>query len=138
MTAKFLAPMLASALLGVAPLAANDVIFLEGRIQLPDGGAVNRAADIRLTCKGAEPSRQTTTGKNGKFFLKVERDEFNHIARLMSTTTAREFNDGSIATNSCSIEAVLPGYESSTVDLSGFVITKDLRLPEIVLKPKAK
>ena len=30
--------------------------------------------------------RQSVTNKKGEFNLKVERDEFNHVARALSTT----------------------------------------------------
>ena len=117
------------------PLAANDIVYLQGLVRMHDGAAPGKSAEILLQCPGADPVRQTTAGKNGKFYLKVERDDFNHVARALPST-ATDVGGGSEAGN-CSIAAALKGYESSSIDLASFVIGKDLKLPPITLKAKA-
>jgi hypothetical protein len=115
------------------PLAANDVVFLHGKVSMEDGSAPGKSAGILLQCKGSDPIRQTNAGKNGSFYLKVERDEFNHVARALPTTTT-DVGDAGMAGN-CVIAADLKGYDSTTIDLSSFVIGKDLSLPKLILKP---
>ncbi len=116
-----------------APLAANDVVFLHGQVSLENGSPPGKSVSILLRCKGADPVRQTNAGKNGSFYLKVERDEFNHVARALPTTTT-EVGDAGMAGN-CAIAADLKGYDSTSVDLSNFTIPKDLALPKLILKP---
>src|SRR5690349_4932243 len=117
------------------PLAANDIVYLEGHVKMQDGSAPGRAVEIELSCKGADPVRQTNAGKNGKYFLKVERDEFNHVARALPATATDV--GGSITTaGNCAVVAKLEGYESSSIDLSNFTIGKDLKLPDLVLRSR--
>lgn len=116
------------------PLAANDIVYLQGQVRMQDGSAPGKSAEIMLQCPGADPVRQTAAGKNGKFYLKVERDDFNHVARALPST-ATDVGGGSEAGN-CSIAAELKGYDSSRIDLASFVIGKDLKLPPLTLKPK--
>jgi len=118
-----------------ASLAANDIVYLQGQVRMQDGSAPGRSAVIALACPGADAVRQTTAGKNGKFFLKVERDDFNHIARALPATATDV--GGSGEAGNCSILAQLDGYDSSRIDLATFIIGKDLKLPPLVLKPKA-
>lgn len=125
--------LLLAAILCVVPLAANDVVFLHGKVSMEDGSAPGKSAGILLRCKGSDPIRQTNAGKNGSFYLKVERDEFNHIARALPTTTT-DVGDAGMSGN-CVIEADLKGYDSTSIDLSSFVIPKDLTLPKLTLKP---
>jgi hypothetical protein len=113
-------------------LAANDVVYLHGKVQLMDGSAPGRSAIIQLTCKGADPVRLTNSGKNGSYYLRVERDDFNHVARSLPATTTDV--GGGTPTGSCALRAVVDGYESSTVDFSNYTIGKDLQLPKITLK----
>src|SRR5579863_7617982 len=115
------------------PLLGNDVVFLHGQVNLEDGSAPGKSVSIMLRCNGNDPVRQTNTGKNGSFYLKVERDEFNHIARALPTTTT-DVGDAGLAGN-CFLAADLKGYDSTSIDLSSFVIGKDLKLPKLVLKP---
>ncbi len=116
------------------PLLANDVVFLHGQVSLEDGSAPGKSVSILLRCNGREPVRQTNAGKNGSFFLKVERDDFNHIARALPTTTT-DVGDPGLA-GSCSLMADLKGYDSTSIDLSSFVIGKDLKLPKLILKQR--
>ncbi|HLK69501.1 MAG TPA: hypothetical protein VKU19_38995 [Bryobacteraceae bacterium] len=89
-----------------------------------------------MSCPGAAPVRQTTTNKKGGYFLKVERDEFNHVARALPSTSM-DVNDQPMA-GSCRLIAVLAGYQSSEINLNTFTIGKDLKLPELILTPDAK
>lgn len=125
--------LLLAAIVLAAPLAANDIVFLNGQVSLEDGSAPGKSVTILLRCKGFDPVRQTNAGKNGRFYLKVERDEFNHIARALPSTTT-DVGDAGMAGN-CAIAADLKGYDSTSVDLSNFVIGKDLALPKLILKP---
>ena len=119
----------------VCPAFANDVIFLNGHVKLTDGAVPGRSVEIQLSCKGADrPVRQTMTNKKGAFYLKVERDEFNHVARSLPTA-AMDFSSEPMA-GSCQLIAALAGYTSSAIDLATFTIGKDLKLPELVLTPK--
>jgi hypothetical protein len=119
----------------VLALRANDVVYLQGQVRMQDGAAPGRSVTIVLNCPGADPARQTTAGKNGKFYLKVERDDFNHVARALPATATEVGQTGTEA-GGCAIAAQLEGYDSSSIDLSTFTIGKDLKLPAIVLRPK--
>jgi len=122
-------------LLAAAPLFANDVVYLGGRVRLVDGAAPGRSVEIQLSCPGADHAvRQVMTNKKGKFFLKAERDEFNHVARALPTTALDAEND-SYAGN-CKVVAALAGYTSSSIDLASFTIGKDLKLPDLILTPQ--
>jgi hypothetical protein len=120
----------------VSGVFANDVTYLNGRVRLQDGAAPGHVVEIKLSCPGADPIRQTTTNKKGGFFLKVERDEFNHVARALPSFSM-DIQDGSMA-GSCRLVAVLPGYQSSEINLATFTIGKDLKLPELVLTPRSR
>lgn len=125
--------LLLVATLLVLPLAANDVVFLHGQVTMEDGSAPGKSVSIVLRCNGVDPVRQTNTGKNGKYYLKVERDEFNHVARALPTTTT-DVGDAGLA-GSCELGADLKGYDSSAISFSNYTIGKDLALPKLVLKP---
>src|SRR5271157_1548558 len=118
-----------------ASLAANDIVYLHGKVQLADGSGPGRNATIQLSCKGSDPVRLTNSGKNGSYYIKVERDEFNHVARSLPAT-ATDVGGGTALAGACVLRAALAGYESSTVDFSDFTIGKDLQLPQITLKKK--
>jgi tetratricopeptide (TPR) repeat protein len=126
--------ILCTALLLAAPLAANDIVFLHGQVTMADGSPPGKSVSILLRCRGADPVRQTNAGKNGKFFLKVERDDFNHVARALPATMTDVGNAG--LSGNCAIVADLKGYESTSIDLSSFTIPKDLALPKLILKPQ--
>jgi hypothetical protein len=117
------------------PLAANDIVYLQGQVRRQDGSAPGRSAVIVLACPGADPVRQTTAGKNGKFYLKVERDDFNHVARALPATATDV--GGSGQAGNCAIAAQLEGYDSSRIELANFTIGKDLKLPPLVIKPNS-
>jgi len=123
----------AAALLAAAlPLAANDVIFLHGQVEMADGSRPGKSVEIKLSCGGAEPVRQTVTDKKGAYNLRVERDEFNHVARALPATAT----DVGGPAGPCAILAVQKGYESNRIDLGSYTIPKDLGLPKLVLKAK--
>ena len=127
---------MAACMLGVAArLLANDVVYLRGHVQMQDGSAPGRSVVIQLSCKGADPVRLTTAGKKGDFNMKVERDEFNHIARSLPANATDVSNATSYA-GPCTVKASLDGYESTGISLSDFTIPQDLRLPNLVLKAK--
>lgn len=114
-------------------LSANDIVYLHGKVQMADGSNPGRSSTIQLSCKGSDPVRLTNAGKNGSFYIKVERDEFNHVARSLPAT-ATDFSGASTLSGPCVLKADLPGYESTTVDFSNFTIGKDLQIPKITLK----
>lgn len=117
-------------------LSANDIVYLHGRIVLPDGTAPGRSAIVETQCRGVDPVKQTVAGKDGRFNWKVERDDFNHIARSLPATTT-DLDAGGVLSGACELRAVLKGYESSAIDLRDFTIGKDLKLPDLVIKAKA-
>ena len=122
--------------IAAAPAWANDVVYLGGRVHLDSGAAPGHAVEIQLKCKGADHAvRQAMTNKKGNYYLKVERDEFNHVARALPTT-ALDVNNEPYA-GGCEVIGALEGYTSSSIDLATFTIGKDLKLPELVLTPKA-
>lgn len=129
--------MLWTAVLLAGSLWANDIVFLKGRVVLDGGGAPGKTVDIELDCRGSEPVRQTNAGKNGNYYLKVERDEFNHIARALPAT-ATDVGDSGGVSGSCGLRGKLKGYKSNEIDLTNFVIGKDLKLPDLVLKAEKK
>ena len=118
------------------PLLANDIVYLHGRIVLAGGAAPGKSAIVEVHCRGVDPVKQTVAGKDGKFNWKVERDDFNHIARALPAATT-DVGDGGVLSGACELRASLKGYESSAIDLRDFVIAKDLMLPDLVLKVKA-
>jgi hypothetical protein len=124
-------------LLAASPLFAVDTVFLRGMVKLPDGAAPGKGVDIMLVCGGANPVRMLSTGKNGVFNLKVERDDFSHIARALPTT-AMALSDSTTYTGRCVLKGALKGYDSSSIDLGSFTIGKDLKLPDLVLSPATK
>jgi hypothetical protein len=114
------------------PLIANDVIYLHGQVQMAEGGQPGRTVEIKLACGAAQPVRQTVTDKKGRYNLKVERDEFNHVARALPAT-AMEIGERSFS-GQCTVIAVLTGYQSNRIDLATYTIPEDLTLPKLVLK----
>ena len=120
----------------IPALHANDVIFLNGRARLQDGAVPAKSVEVQLSCVGADHDvRQSMTDKKGEFYLRVERDEFNHVARALPTTAMGVGND--MPGSACKVIGALKGYTSSTVDLASFTIGKDLRLPDLILTPVA-
>jgi hypothetical protein len=115
-----------------APMLANDVIYLGGRVRLEGGAEPGHSVEIQLSCPGADhPIRQVVTNKKGTYFLKVERDEFNHVARALPATAMDVQND--INAGACKVIGGLQGYTSSAIDLASFTIGKDLKLPDLIL-----
>ncbi len=129
-------PLAAALLAAALPLAANDVIFLHGQVEMADGSAPGRTVEIQLSCGGAEPARQTVTNKKGAYNLRVERDDFNHIARALPTTTTAMGDSG--VPGACVLMAGLKGYTSNRIDLTNFTIGQDLALPKLVLRTAAE
>jgi hypothetical protein len=76
------------------------------------------------------------TGKDGKYHLKVERDEFDHVVRSLSATTVDM--GGGAAPGACRVVAGLRGYESTGIELGKVLIGKNLSLPDLVLTPRPK
>ena len=126
---------LAMLVLAAAPLAANDVTYLNGQVHLEGGAPAGKSVEIQLACAGSDHAvRQTMTNKKGAFFLKVERDEFNHVARALPPTSV-DVSSEPLAGN-CRLIAALPGYTSSSINLGTFTIGKDLKLPDLILTPQ--
>jgi len=116
------------------PVASNDIVYLNGHVRLQNGSAPGRLVEIKLSCPGGDAVRQTVTNKKGGYFLKVERDEFNHVARALPSFSMDIQNEP--FAGSCRLIAVLSGYESSEINLAAFTIGQDLKLPELVLTPR--
>ena len=116
-------------------MAANDIVYLHGKVQLPDGSKPGRSAVIELSCKGSDPVRLTNSGKNGSYYIKVERDEFNHVARSLPAT-ATDVNDATSLSGPCVLRAAIAGYGSTDVDFTNFTIGKDLQVPSITVKKR--
>jgi hypothetical protein len=114
---------------------ANDIVYLHGKVQMADGAAPGRSVEIQLSCKGSDPVRLTNSGKNGSYYIKVERDEFNHVARSLPATAA-DFGSATTLSGPCVLRGMTQGYESSIVDFVNFTIEKDLRIPVITLTKK--
>jgi hypothetical protein len=123
--------------LAAIPLFAVDTVYLRGQVKMADGSAPGKGVDIELECRGSEPARMLTTGKNGVFNLKAERDEFNHIARALPTSSMA-MGDGTSYTGPCVLKAALKGYDSSSINLNNFTIGKDNKLPDLQLSPKSQ
>ena len=124
------------ALAAALTLAAVDTVYLRGQVKLENGGAPPKSADIQLVCRGADPVRMVTADKKGIYNLKAERDEFNHIARALPTS-AMALSDSTSVTGPCVLKASLKGYDSSSIELNNFTIGKDMKLPDLLLKPRA-
>jgi hypothetical protein len=121
--------------LAAIPLLGVDTVYLRGQVKLPDGAAPGKGVDIMLVCGGADAVRMLTTGKNGVFNLKAERDDFNRIARALPTT-GMALSENTSYTGPCVLKAALKGYDSSSIDLAKFTIGQDLKLPDLTLSPK--
>jgi hypothetical protein len=118
------------------PMPANETAFLNGQVRLQDGSAPGHSVEIQLSCRGADhPIRQTMSNKNGKYYLKVERDEFNHVARALSTPSVELGNEP--PASSCQVIAALAGFTSSAIDLATFTIGTDLKLPDLILTKRS-
>jgi hypothetical protein len=128
---------IAAAVWAALPLAAIDTVYLRGQVKMQDGSAPGHSVDIQMNCKGAEPVRMVATDKKGAFNLKAERDDFNHIARALPTTGMALSSETSSYTGPCVLVGKMKGYDSSSVDLGSFIIGKDMKLPDLVLKPQA-
>jgi hypothetical protein len=127
-----------AAVLSILPLAAIDTVYLRGQVKMADGSAPGHSVDIQMSCKGADPVRMVTTDKKGVFNLKAERDDFNHIARALPTSAMAMSGDSAASyTGPCVLVASMKGYDSSIINLGEFTIGKDMKLPDLVLKPKA-
>jgi hypothetical protein len=128
-----------AAILSVLPLAAIDTVYLRGQVKMADGAAPGHSVDIQMSCKGADPLRMVTTDKKGVFNLKAERDDFSHIARALPTSAmAMSSSDSATSyTGPCVLVASMKGYDSSIINLGEFTIGKDMKLPDLVLTPKA-
>jgi hypothetical protein len=130
-----------SALIALAlcaiPLLAVDTVYLRGQVKMSAGAAPGKGVDIMLVCGNSDPVRMLTTGKNGVFNLKVERDDFNHIARALPTT-GMALSDGASYSGPCVLKGALKGFDSSSIDLSKFTIGQDMKLPDLALSPKLK
>lgn len=126
--------VIAAALVSL-PAFAVDTVYLRGQTKMPDGAAPGKGVDIMLVCGNSDPVRMLTTSKKGTFNLKVERDDFNHIARALPTT-GMALGDGASYSGKCVLKGVLKGYDSSSIDLSSFTIGQDMKLPDLVLSPK--
>ena len=127
----------AAAAMAALPLLAIDTVYLRGQVKMPDGAAPGKGVDIMLVCGSNDPVRMLTTGKNGVFNLKVERDDFNHIARAMPST-GMAMSDGASYSGRCVLKGALKGYDSSSIDLANFTIGQDMKLPDLELSPKAE
>src|SRR5580704_17009835 len=124
--------------LSVLPILAVDTVYLRGQVKMEDGSAPGHSVDIQMSCKGADPVRMVTTDKKGVFNLKAERDDFNHIARALPTSAMAMSGDGAASyTGPCVLVASMKGYDSSIINLGEFTIGNDMKLPDLVLKPKA-
>jgi hypothetical protein len=129
---------IAAVVLATLPLAAIDTVYLRGQVKMADGSAPGHSVDIQMSCKGADPVRMVTTDKKGVFNLKAERDDFNHIARALPTSAMAMSSDSSTSySGPCLLVAQMKGYNSSAIDLGTFTIGKDMKLPDLVLKPKS-
>jgi hypothetical protein len=127
-----------AAVLAALPSAAIDTVYLRGQVKMADGAAPGHSVDIQMSCKGADPVRMVTTDKKGVFNLKAERDDFSHIARALPTSgMAMSDSSATSYTGPCVLQGSMKGYDSSTIDLGTFTIGKDMKLPELVLTPKA-
>ncbi len=132
---KIAFPVLAVAVLVAVPAFAVDTVYLRGQVKLADGAAPGKSVDVELVCRGSDPVRMLSTGKNGIFNLKAERDDFNHIARALPTT-GMALSESTSYSGPCVLKGSLKGYDSSAIDLGNFVIGKDLKLPDLVLSAR--
>lgn len=102
---------------------------------MQDGTKPGKSASIQLSCKGSDPIRLTNAGKNGSYYIRVERDDFNHVARSLPATSM-DMGGGTALSGPCVLDAKLAGYESSSVDFTNFTIGKDLKVPDLTLKKR--
>ena len=128
-------PFVVLVLLTAPPAYANDIVYLSGHVKMSDGSAPGRSVEIKLDCKGADHAvRQTVTDKKGAYHLRVERDEFDHVARALPAT-ATDVGTPAGAAGACRVVAALAGNTSTSYDLGTLKIGKDLGVPDLVLTP---
>jgi hypothetical protein len=132
-------PAIVAVVLSVLPLGAIDTVYLRGQVKMVDGSPPGHSVDIQMSCKGADPVRMVNADKKGVFNLKAERDDFNHIARALPTSAMAMSSDSTASyTGPCVLVASMKGYDSSIINLGEFTIGKDMKLPDLVLTPKAE
>ncbi len=129
------------------PPAHADVILFHGKVTMADGTPPVKPAGIEYACPGRLRQVVAITGKTGAYVWKYQGTAFDSAlaandvsavaevaAAFLSDTAALSFGGGNSYGTGCVLRAALSGFVSSTVDLSDHQLTKDPRLPDLVLK----
>ncbi len=111
--------------IGVIPAGADVVIF-RGKVVLEDGSTLGRPVAIQRMCLGfAGPHRESTAStKTGEYYVRLYLEQFHSgfsVDWPVSDVLA------------CYLEASVPGYVSTRVDLGSKKLRVNSQLPNIVL-----
>src|SRR5664279_2809396 len=121
-----------AAVISVAPEASADTLYLRGKVAKNDGSPPGKLVQIEQLCDGRFPTVVATTGKSGEYLWRAQGDSLGlDVLKPVRTPGSRE-----LGIRECVLRAELPGYDSTTLDLSDRNLFKEPRLPLLVLTPK--
>ncbi len=110
---------------------SSSPVFLSGKVEIEGGAPLLKPVAVEIVCQG-KPQPQGYTDRYGVFgfFIGASRDQVQRnvaefsvsdTARFGGSVSRRQPNGGSErALVGCGLRAVLEGYESTVIDLSGW------------------
>ncbi|MBI4891250.1 MAG: VWA domain-containing protein [Acidobacteria bacterium] len=110
--------------------SAQQDIFFRGRVILDNGSPPDKSVVIQRVCEGLrDPIREGGTfRRTGEYTIKLTVTDFGQVY-----TSTSQFN-----LLPCRLEASAAGYVSSRIDLTDRRITRNPRLPDLVLSLKSR
>lgn len=115
----------------VSPAGAQTR-YLIGSVTMEDGSAPPKRVLIERLCSGRAVQAGVTDLK-GRFVARHEMRETFGAGAVVTAFSRTLFING---LSVCVLRASLPGYESSTIDLSKLSAASDPRLPPMILRPR--
>ena len=137
--------VMAASLSMAFPVSAEN-LYLRGKVALDDGSPPGKMVSIERLCTGRDPRVVATAGKSGAYLWRTDGEFLG--ADILSSS---EWSSGGVITlgsdaagrpaprigaGECVLRAYLPGYRSSSIDLSDRSLLKEPNLPLLVLSPK--
>ena len=106
--------------------AVADMVVIRGKVVMEDGSPPGRSVVILRTCQGMDHTlvEGTASAKTGEYFVRLDVNDFGDV-----------FSGGFAGAGMlpCVLEAVMPGYTSTKLDLTDRHITMNPRFPNLVL-----
>ncbi|MBI5086409.1 MAG: VWA domain-containing protein [Acidobacteria bacterium] len=99
-----------------------------GKVVMEDGSPPPKPVMIQRNCGSGRVTIEGTTNRAGEFQMRASQFE------TVGNWGSRQF--GAFGTMTCGLEAVLPGYVSSVIDLDDITLYRDRDLPPLVLRKK--